>query len=519
MKTACIRRTSFILIWNASHPVERAAKTGQVVLDSRPDFAVTRNGRGGSMKIFRVISRIDDWADGRVRTISDHWLVVWTWLTLAMVLFTLLAWPIGVAWVTFDGTMANGLPAVEAVPGDGGATVIVGKQVGYFAALNWSLYGAVITPAMIVLIAQLWAAMPRTLDALSGAGMIRDKTFAPLAAEEVERRWRRVRTQTSAIFLIIFACVVAVAMADWVQVVRTPIVAPHTMAGIPLNHPSLEYDWSIASLYQGAAAQRDPLLAFGFVAYLLIPAVSTGLTFATLICILYFVAFICGRIGPTADRVELFAIPSDKGDKMGGFGHFASLFSMFVGLCLLVGVGCLLMIIQNAYLRDPASRTVVEFMALDLAHLTSWMDNTKLSGLASTETLWSWFFQPTRIVLENPQTTLGTLLLALTCIVSLGASWWFLGQAAKAARDRSLKNLPALARELHTTTSWLRGRLETMKFWPVGWLRINQLLVLLLCFALALISYRLLIASFILIAWLVGKAFWSAFTSPKESSE
>lgn len=249
---------------------------------------------------------------------------------------------------------------------------------------------------------------------------------------------------------------------------------------------------------------------------MIIPAVCTGLTFATLICTLYFVAFICGRIGPVAERVELVAIPSGAKDELGGFGQFAPLFGMFVGLCLLVGIGCLLMIIQNAYLRDPVSTSVIDFMALDLKHLKSWTDDTSVESLAGPDAIWAWLFHPTRIVLENPQTTLGTLLLALTCIVSLGSSWWFLGQAAKTARDRSLAHLPALARELRTTTPKLSKRLDDMKFWPVGWLRINQLIVLLICFALALISYRLLFGSLLLVVFLAGKAFFKAFSTPKE---
>lgn len=462
------------------------------------------------MILKHLLSTWGRWGEGAAETAADHSLVLWGWLTLVMILFTLAAWPIGVAWVSFDGSLAD-LPPVLASTETGAAVDIGPKEVGYFAALNWSFYGAALLPVMVVMMLQIWAAMPRTLRDLSAAGMIRDAAFAPLSPAEVERRWDRVRSQGALFFLVIFIAVFVVALSDWWEVVGRPLLFPQTLADIPLNHPSLEFDWSISSHYSSSSAATGVLLIYGLAAYVILPAVSTGLIFSTMICGLYYVGFLCGRIGPVRDRLSLVAVPADAGDKLGGFGRFSTFFSLFVGLAILVVVGCLLMIIQNAYLRDPASRNVIEFLALDIRTLHQTLGETTLLNLGEGKSLWAWLFQPTKVVLENPQTAIGTFLLALTSMVSLAASWLFLGQAARSARRRSLEHLPALAREHRTTTGKMRPRLEAMEFWPVGWLKINQLLVLLASFAMAILSYRLLAAPVALATAHLAKAFWDAF--------
>jgi hypothetical protein len=433
---------------------------------------------------------------------GDNLHLCWAYVALAMFILAALSVPFGISSVAFDGRL-TGVGEVALDPG-------VTKEVGYLFALNWSLYSIVILPLMAIFAIRVWTAMPETINALTEAGMIRDGDFKRVEAEVVLAKWRQVHRGCGFLFGAVFVCIFIFVMADWWTVVAQPILQPETLRGVTLDDPIREFDWSIACLYEGSRVGCGPLLVFGFAGYAAIAGLATALTFATCLSGLFFVAFMCGVTANRRRGWTLTAIPSAADDR-GGFGLFSSFFTAFLCLSLCVAGGCLLMVIQNAYLRDPSSGDVMAFMFGDGRKMV----DSVLSLPAGEIPGWlvAWLFEPAVKVYANPQTGVGILIYALTAVAAVGVSWGLLRSTARTARDGALANSAALAAELGVTNRVLRGRLKAMEFWPIGWLRLNQLVLLVVSLMLALASYRLLLVPVGLIALLGAGNLLKAFAA------
>ncbi|MEN5147397.1 hypothetical protein [Brevundimonas diminuta] len=428
-------------------------------------------------------------AGGALVWAGDNLHLVWAYVALAMFLLVLASLPLGVWSTPFNGVLKDGAQVgVEGV-----------KEVGYLFALNWSLYSVAVLPFMAVFAVRVWVAMPETIQALSAAGMIRDAAFARVPGEAVLERWRKVHRGCFLLFFIIFICVMLFVMTDWWGVVAEPILYPATLTGVTLADPVREFDWSVASLYEGSTVSKYPLLAFSFVGYVLVAGIATAVAFATCLSGLFFVAFMCGVTANRRRGWTLAAMPAKEDDR-GGFRIFSPFFTAFICLSFTVAVGCLLMVIQNAYLRDPTSPNVFAFMFQDGGRLAHIVETSSLTTILQDAA--DWLFEPAMKVAANPQTGVGILVYAFTALAAVAVSWGLLRSTARVAQAFSLEHSPALAAELGVTNRVARGRLRDMELWPIGWMRLNQLVILVLAMALALLSYRLILAPAGLVAFL-----------------
>ncbi len=413
------------------------------------------------------------------------------WVWSVFVGFALAAWSVslGNGGVYFDGKMANGF-VVENIPTATGLLVKhISKEVGYLAAPNWTFYSVTILPVIIVCSTIIWSSMPRVLESLSTAGMIRLPNFKRVDSDTLLASWERRRKGMSILFFAITIVVMIFVMKDWWTVVARPILHPDILNGIKLNDSELEYDWSVSCLYKNSPVYCDQLLVFGFVAYVLIPGLGTALAFSTAICALFFVTFICGFSGNSGEW-QLVATPLDH-DKRGGFGRFARLFTALIILSISVVLGCILMIMQNAYLRDPLKNSILDMVTGD-ATAAFHSQHVEVGEAIHTGIL-EWLFRPTMILLQNPQTSFGVLITAFVVIAVLGVSWGLLRTTAKSAQERALEHASELASEYKLSKRTMADRLNHIDFWPVGWLKQNQLIFLMFCLVLGLVSYRMLL--------------------------
>jgi hypothetical protein len=408
----------------------------------------------------------------------------WVWWVLITFVLAAASVVLGNAGVTFNGQLKSGFTIQH-----------ISKEVGYLAAVNWSIYGIAVLPLLMLSSVAVWSTIPRTLNALADSGMIRTPDFQRVERASLHEHWDRSRSTMTSMFVVIVVCVFAFVMRDWWTTVGHPILNPHVMDGVGLNDSELEYDWSIACIYKGSHVGCGPLFAFGLIAYIIIPGVGTALAFATAICALFFVAFICGFAGNTG-RWRLIAAPNE-GDHKGGFSHFAEFFTALLSLCILIVVGCILMIMQNTYLREPNYNSIVSMMFGDVGTIVN-SPKAEVGEVIHIGIL-DWLFKPTEIFLQNPQSGLGVLITALVALSILGMSWGLLRATARSAQKNSLEHVNSLAGEFHLSRRTAVERLREMDFWPVGWMKQNQLILLMICLSLCIVSYRMLLLP---LAWI-----------------
>lgn len=468
----------------------------------------TAGGQAPPRRRFEPLLRLMRWA------YESPWLFLMN-VAGAALIYTLLAWAFQLNAVTFDGTLADGMPPVRAAA-QGVATPIVAKEVGYWSAPNWAFYSVFVMPAMITLTIRLWFITPDTLARLASARMARDEAGKPLTAENLQQRWGRVRGQALSLFLLIFTASMITVCIDWWTVVGAPLFDVHALDGVALNDPTLEFDWSIACRYPGVTAGCLAVGLYGGFAYLVIAGLVTSAVFASLICAFWFVIFLVGGAVDSRRRFLLHAVPEDPDDKRGGFGVFADFFGTLFALAVTVVVGCVTMILQNSYLRDPSSASIARFVFGDGREILDHVERTGTAWSLLDPFLWTdWVLAPQTVAGGNFQAFVGVILFAMTALVSVVSALVLLRLAARRALRRSEQRSRDLARELGMSHDGLKKALTSVDFWPVGWMDANLLLGLVFLLALSLFSYRLLVIPLIL--GLLKVADWLLFRDMRRS--
>jgi hypothetical protein len=400
--------------------------------------------------------------------------------------------------VNFDGYLVGdaypgGLVEVPGAPHGG-------KEVGYLMAPNWGLFGVLVTPLLVFWGLQMIGAMDRVLEQAANNGMLRDEAFNEIPAAEVQAAWARHRKRNRVIFAVMFVLVLGYAFSDWWDVVAQPMLYPD-VPPTPFSDQTMEYDWSVAAMFQHAPVGVWPLVIFTFVAYLFLAGFAPAFAFAVVISALHFVGFIAS-LG-SRRRWRLAAMPGDDPkDTHCGFDCFAGFFNnlLLSMLCILVGLE--LMVLQNAYLRtDHAS--FVDFILSGASDLRK-MPAPDWAG---------WFIEPLMIKAANPQAGLTYLLFPFVCIVAVGVTWVMLRSTAIKAREFSEQHLAAVAAKTGRSKKSITAALEHMKFWPVGWIGLNMLLTVMVVMFRALTSYRLLFPVFAIIVGLAVPKMWSIIQS------
>lgn len=428
--------------------------------------------------IMDMINRFIDWLI-RNRITITMWLFV---LGFAMIF---LSWVIGIFNVEFNGQLKNGYDVFTEANGNPIENHVSSKQVGYFPALNWSLFVALIAPLIVFFAISTLQSFKRTLVAFCESGMARDDGFNRVDTGMILAKWQAQLNQNRFLFAAIFAAVMYFTLYDWWSVVGWPITHPEPV-NTPITDFNMDYDWSVASLYKDSNVSAIQLFIFGLFGYIIFAGLIPALTISVTVCTLTFMLFI-STLHTDKSPVHFAAIPSPTlKDRHFGFKLFSDLFHNFLMMSLLVLIGLWLMSIQNVYLRDTEYTDIYRFL----------LGDTKQLGMITKgdfSNFIPWLKMPAERFYYNIQVAASGLLYPFICLLGICGCWFILGAKAREAQDYSLKNAEKLAGEFNMSRDVLVERLSNeMEFWPVGWIKSRQLLFFMFLMACSMISYRVI---------------------------
>jgi hypothetical protein len=393
----------------------------------------------------------------------------------------------GIGWVQFRGTLVNGHQVFV-----GDADTVPVKEVGYFAAVNWAIFGVVIGPAIVYFGLCTVNAFDTTLAKLCGSGIMRDGNLDAVQYEHISALWERHAAKNRLLFIVIFAMVMTLMMSDWWTVVAMPLLDPAAV-NAPLSDPSMEYDWSVAALFEGSKVSVWPLLIFGFFGYLILAGLVPAIVISVTICTIYYMHFVTSLAVRNADgstgTVHFAAVQMtpDESDSRFGFSAFSEIFNYFLLMSLLILLGLWLMNVQNVYLRDETSTDLYNFIFGEVRRYRELADGGGIQDFLY------WFIEPAERFYYNLQVAFTFLLTPFICIVSILGCWFVLRIKAQQAQKFSLEHADKIAAEHGIDPQVFRFRLQRdMDVWPVGWITSRRLVALMLLLFVSLISYRII---------------------------
>jgi hypothetical protein len=398
-----------------------------------------------------------------------------------------------VGLVTFHGQLADGRMVTP---------YNVDKQVGYLAALNWSLFGTLFFPMIVAFSLRLRGTMEEGLHALADLKMARTPAMEPLTPQQFLDRWRLDRRRTLYTPFVIASIGMVAVVLSWWSSVADPVlhgIADDSLLNIKAD--SLEYDWSIACILRtGHHISCASEFAFGAIAFLLIPCVVTGLAFWTMVDAFLFVAFACGKT-PSAAALDndgeplptnwtLVASASDGDERRCGFEAFEGFFSALLFNAFFILLSLFLIFTQNSFLRDPDSKNILSFLGDDFQSMVDTVVHPeKFSNLQNF--VFSITHSTKGINLENPKTIYGLLAFLFVVVICFTGILLLLRSAANKSRRTALLKKALLAEELGIEPAVVEQRLARMKYWPLGWMTLNTAVLILTFMCFSLFSFRL----------------------------
>jgi hypothetical protein len=411
---------------------------------------------------------------------------------------------IGVFTVTFDGKFRVNELATKVIAFDG----IAGKEVGYLAALNWSFYGVLVLPVIVLTGLLAFRNMETTLRGVAARGMIRKSdTLAPVSPEEYLAEWRRTDLAWRTVLIVVAILSGGFIMWDGIKVVTAPIWNPSLLSNIQLGHTDYEYDWSIATLFNNpklalgeTGTSRIAQTFFDILAYMIVPGLSTVFAFVVAVISLRFMAFV-GNRGATRRGWIIVLDASQKENKLFGWNEFEQFFSCLLYWSLAVLFGLWLMVVQNAYLRADDSPNIVSFLFSDSNSIVGSGWQEFLEKLAREDgvdktfgefTAWL-FADPSSVFFANTQWAAAILVYGFVCSFAVFGSWWMLRVTARKSRQTALEHIDKVAPAAGLTAQEFKERVRKMKIWPIGWIDQWPLFGLLIFMFASLVSYRLML--------------------------
>ncbi len=318
------------------------------------------------------------------------------------------------------------------------------KEVGYFAALNWSLYSVGVLPILAWAALSIWRDIPEVLRRLTDSKMVRDETFALVDCDRLERRWNR-RVRSIRLLLVVVALLGTIfVMGDWWQTVAWPLLDPRALVGHKLNAPDSEYDWSISSLYAGSHTSTALLLVFTFIAYAGIPLVSTLLTLETVVVVFSFVTLLA-PFSRQERGWSIVAMPHDEVERRCGWEAFSDFYFHLLVFALIVLAGLWLMIVQNAYLRNDGSADILQFIFTPThGPMRITLDVHDVPDMPAAFA--QWLLQSTEFHDFGKKGQIGAYLVGLLSYGSVALSMLLLGSAARESRKLARKQLRSVSR-------------------------------------------------------------------------
>lgn len=447
-------------------------------------------------------------ADPGGRWLSDHAELIAVLCLMTGFVFVVTSSFLRIDWVVFDGNLKPPLDTL-----DTGFTVH--KEVGFLPAINWSLFGVIFLPLIVLMGLLVLRNIEASLDGLASRGMVRRRdTLAPLSAAEIIVYWRKGDLTWRILLIAVFVLGTGFIVADaWTSVIN-PQLRPEDLLKRAVDgrfqDGIVEFDWSVSCLFAGKPDCGNGLRAFVLAAYAMIPGLATVFAFCVAVMAMRFMAFVAGSGGRRKEWLIVVDLDRSKErhNALMGWQVFEPFFSCLLYWAIAVLAGLWLMVVQNAYLRDPDSPNIGDFLLDDssviLANLNIDAVSKAVAQDGVTKVLgdaWSWLVGDSSMEFAgNLQATAGITVFGFVCALSVFGSWLLLRSTARRSKEATLENLAALSTSEALDRKQVKQWLRKMKFWPVGWIGQTPLFGLVLLMLGSLFSYRLIMVPVAILA-------------------
>ncbi|MCG7625954.1 hypothetical protein [Epibacterium sp. Ofav1-8] len=387
------------------------------------------------------------------------------------------------------------------------------KQVGYVWAPNWGLAGFVLLPLAIFHVLSARAGVEPMIKELIARDMLQ-RTDGTLATEsDVMAIWRRDSTFASFLaFAIFLFLIVFIMYGDYYQVVLAWTIDPNTLTNLfasepdkfRLSHSSYEFDWSIAALFDATDVNADANTWFSLYVYLLIPSFGAGLILSVFIWFFSVAAFFSPN---RLNKAGFIIVPSRKSsDPRSGFEAFEEVFDHLVWSGIFTALLALTMHLQNVFLRSPKHENIFQMVFGDA--IESFNEAVSKGSIDKVleilESIGS--VLPTNTIGTNIQIFGSAIAMFLLVIIVLAVVWIMLRATGRKGRAHLLNQGDLTEAE--------REKIEGMDVWPLGWVSLNLLLILIFVIFMAMYFVNLLA---LLVVALLGYAAKVIFAFAKSS--
>lgn len=369
------------------------------------------------------------------------------------------------------------------------------REVGYLPALNWSLAYAVFLPAALYLMTESLQGIADALENLHVRGMVKDSNGKVVIVSVLPRSWE-IGTTTRSRLLVIFGVLIPTlySLGEWFPNNFLRLFHKGPIAKYP------DYDWGLAGLIH-AASQPEwsfthrllnatfDLLAFSTEGLLM------GVSFAFFIILLDLGRVLPGTQRPGRGRNrDLVIVPDARSrDPRRGFEIFAEPLKKALGVALLMYLILYCVRLEGSYMNSPGSPSLAAFVQNDI-----WLGVVAAAEKPKGNTLVSvlkYLFSTA----DQTQTVRGILAWLMAVLVftfSLIVVVMTIQQAASRAKAFAEQSPGMLS----------GGRLppreknkEWMVVWPLGYLKLSNILAIMLLATCTLYLYRigLFVAGFV----------------------
>ena len=357
----------------------------------------------------------------------------------------------------------------------------IDRQVGYMAALNWSVTFLLLFPVILYLMANTIQGLFNALNRLHARGMVRSQNMKVVKEPLLTARWIR-GAPTRAWLLIILAGVIplGLSLGEW-----------FTNNFLRLMHESsdqlsqTDYDWGLAGLMQADASFT----------YRLANALFDLLTFSSQALLIgslmtfFVVALDLGRVIPSGrpgDRYVLIPDLKSKDHRL-GFQEFTNPLEQLLAVALVAYLICYLVRLENAYMASTGSSSIGDFVTSDiLAGVTAAAQELSLAEFSDALVrLFSLYDIQVRGALAWLSSVLIAVFSLATVVINIrGAALCAKNNAIKWLEDNSLQPPDG-------DRAAARQKLDAMVIWPLGYLQLNKLMFWVSIAVTTLLLYRI----------------------------
>lgn len=377
---------------------------------------------------------------------------------------------------------------------------VLRKEVGFFAAPNWSIGLALLFPLFIYCAAETYNHARHAIAEMSARRMIVNDRWEAVPEAEIIKIFYRQRFWWLMLVVIILALGGVFLGDDFADVVSAAYSNPERIEQIRLSNSVLEVDWSIAgpacgyveaAVCTASAFEKSANLYFAGAAYIYLTWIGAALALGFVVAVLAFATmFFSAQF--RAQRMMLVPDLTSK-DGRRGFEVLEGFFTYAIaGVFMLFAMGYLVTL-QNIYLRTDYGNVLLLVFPFVQPGSGISLDGM-VTGLFDAISGQLGVINPNIVAV----TVIGLLIL-FSMLMSVAFALRFTAQrglnslknALASGRGEVKQGIDAYLKAKGATRKEAQAALGEFAFWPVRWLKINRLFVWLAAATLALLVVTL----------------------------